>query len=280
MFIVFGLILVFVLMLLAFIIALNSEANEKKSIFGGLEAVLFLVMMPKNDLKKDDSAQNDEKIMISQMEQIFINFLYLKKSKMFQAPASVAFEIASQLGSSDISFYVSVPKYLESALEKYVQGVYPRAIVEKIPQDYTIFEPQGTTAGAYLKLSQNYLFPISTYQNLEKDPLSAVTNNLSKISANEGAAVQVIIRPSSGLNLRKKGEKALKKIREGKQVREAARLAFQGILMDMIDELLKPSKDPKKKEFEQANKEKEQGIDQKDMTLFKVKFKNSRLKQI
>ncbi|MEK7658613.1 MAG: DUF87 domain-containing protein [Patescibacteria group bacterium] len=272
MFIVFGLILVFVLMLLAFIIALNSEANEKKSIFGGLEAVLFLVMMPKNDLKKDDSAQNDEKIMISQMEQIFINFLYLKKSKMFQAPASVAFEIASQLGSSDISFYVSVPKYLESALEKYVQGVYPRAIVEKIPQDYTIFEPQGTTAGAYLKLSQNYLFPISTYQNLEKDPLSAVTNNLSKISANEGAAVQVIIRPSSGLNLRKKGEKALKKIREGKQVREAARLAFQGILMDMIDELLKPSKDPKKKEFEQANKEKEQGIDQKGYDAIQSKI--------
>ena len=107
-----GLILVFVLMIFGFIIALNSESNEKKSIFGGLETVLFLVMMPKNNFKKDGSTQDEEKVIISQMEQIFTNFLYLKKAKMFQPAPSVAFEIASQLGSSDISFYVSVPKYL------------------------------------------------------------------------------------------------------------------------------------------------------------------------
>ena len=52
--------------------------------------------------------------MIAQMEQVFSNFLYLKKPRIFQEPPSCAFEIASQIGSSDISFYVAVPKYLES----------------------------------------------------------------------------------------------------------------------------------------------------------------------
>ena len=181
-----GLILVFLLIVLAFVMALNAETNEKNSVFGGLEMVLFLVMMPKNPTKKEGEAAKRRKNLISQMEQVFANFLYLKKPKMFQTPPCCAFEIASQIGSSDISFYVAVPKYLESVFEKYVQGVYPNAVVDKVPQDYTIFEPQGATAGAYLKLSESSLFPISTYQTLEKDPLALVTNNLSKISANEG----------------------------------------------------------------------------------------------
>ena len=261
-----GLILVFLLIVMAFVMAINSEKNEKSSVFGGLEMVLFLVMMPKNQAKNPSTGsgqEKEEKIIISQMEQIFANFLYLKKPRMFQDQPSVAFEIASQIGSSDISFYVAVPKYLETVFEKYVQGVYPNAVVDKIPQDYTIFEPQGATAGAYLKLSASPLFPISTYQTLEKDPLSSVTNNLSKISATEGAAVQVIIRPLSQMNLRKKGEKALKKIREGKDLRTAVMQAFHGPVMEMFDELIKPTKDPKTKEFENANKDREQGFDQK-----------------
>jgi hypothetical protein len=267
-----GLILVFMLVVVAFIIALNAESNEKNSVFGGLEMVLFLVMMPKNPPKKEAEAQKEEKMMIGQMEQVFSNFLYLKRPKMFQSPPSCAFEIASQIGSSDISFYVAVPKYLESVFEKYVQGVYPNAIVDKVPQDYTIFEPQGATAAAYFKLSESALFPISTYQTLEKDPLSVVTNNLSKISADEGGAVQIIIRPLSSLNLRKKGEKALKKIREGKQVRTAVMQAFQGPVMEMFDELISPPKTQKNQQIDQLNKPKEQGIDQKGYDAIQSKI--------
>ena len=265
--IIYGLILVFLLLLLAFVITLKSETNARDSVFGGLEQILFLVTMPKNQPKKEGDAQKEEKMMISQMEQVFSNFLYLKKPGPFQTPPSIAFEIASQIGSSDISFYVALPKYLESVFEKYVQGVYPSAIVDKVPQDYTVFEPQGSTAAAYLKLTENSLFPISTYQILEKDPLSLLTNNLSKITANEGGAVQLVIRPLSKLNLRKKGEKALKKIREGKQIRTAASQAFQGLFMEIIDEIINPPK-PKSQQqqnpnLDQFGKQKEQGYDQK-----------------
>ncbi|MCX6722405.1 MAG: hypothetical protein NTY04_04485, partial [Candidatus Staskawiczbacteria bacterium] len=272
--IVSGLILVFLLIVVAFMIAVNAETNEKKSVFGGLDMVLFLVMMPKYTPKKEGEAQKEEKMMIAQMEQVFANFLYLKKPNRFQAPPCCAFEIASQIGSSDISFYVAVPKYLESVFEKYVQGVYPNAVVDKVPQDYTIFEPQGSTAAAYLKFSESSLFPISTYQSLETDPLSLVTNTLSKIEASEGGAVQVLIRPLSKLNFRKKGEKALKKIREGKPVRDAVLHAFGNPVIEEAENMLKVlfGKDAKKKEEELGLKDKEQTFDQKGYDAIQSKI--------
>jgi hypothetical protein len=269
-----GLILVFLLIVLAFVIVLNAESNEKNSVFGGLEMVLFLVMMPKYSPKKEGEAQKEEKNLISQMEQVFANFLYLKKPKMFQDPPCCAFEIASQIGGSDISFYVAVPKYLESVFEKYVQGVYPNAVVDKVPQDYTIFEPQGASAGAYIKLSESSLFPISTYQILETDPLASLTNNLSKIAADEGGAVQVLIRPLSKLNLRKRGEKALKKIREGKAIRVAVVQAFQDPIMEGIDDMWNTlsGKNLKRKEEEAGLREREQSFDQKGYDAIQSKI--------
>ena len=258
--IISGLILVFLLVVLAFIIVLKSETNERNSVFGGLEQVLFLVTMSKNSPKKEADERKEEKLMISQMEQVFSNFLYLKKRRPFQEPPSVAFEIASQIGSSDISFYVAVPKYLESAFEKYVQGVYPNAVVDKIPQDYTIFEPQGETAGAFLQLRENPFFPISTYQTLEKDPLATITNNLSKIGVNEGAAVQVVIRPLNSGEFRKTGEKVLAKIREGKNIKTAIAQVSSGLVGEIINDI---SKNPVKDKEQEMYKDKEQGFDQK-----------------
>ena len=268
--------MVFLLLVMAFAIALNAESDERNSVFGGLDMVLFLVMMPKNAPKKEGEQQKEEKLLISQMEQVFANFLYLKKPRIFQNPPCCSFEIASQIGSSDISFYVAVPKYLESVFEKYVQGVYPNAVVDKVPQDYTIFEPQGATAGAYFKFSENYLFPISTYKLLETDPLSLISNNLSKISANEGGAVQVLIRPLSKSNIRKEGDNALKKIREGKSVKDAAERSTGSSvikIIELIDEIfVRGPKGAKKREMEQSIQEKEQGIDQKGYDAIQSKI--------
>ena len=65
-----GLILVFLLIVLAFVMALNAETNQKNSVFGGLEMVLFLVMMPKHTPKKEGEMQKEEKTLIAQMERL------------------------------------------------------------------------------------------------------------------------------------------------------------------------------------------------------------------
>lgn len=258
--ILYGLFVVLIFVMIGFLIALFSERSEKNAVFGGLETVLFLVMMPKNNVKNEELMQKEEKALISQMEQVFANFLYLKKPKLFHEPHSIALEIASQTGGNDISFYVAVPKYLETAFEKYVQGVYPGAIVDKIAKDYTVFEPKGQVSGAYLTLKENSFFPISTYQKLEKDPLSTITNNLSKITDQEGAAIQLIIRPLSAFNLRKKGDKALQKIREGKHVRTAVAEAMGSLFINFLKEVFQGNL-KKPKDVPDLQK-KEQGFDQ------------------
>ena len=164
---------------------------------------------------------------------VFSNFLYLKKPGLFQSPPCIAFEIASQIGGSDISFYVAVPKYLETVFEKYVQGVYSKAIIEKVPQDYTVFEPQGEAVGSYMKLKNSFLLPLSTYQTLEKDPLSTITNTLSKISADEGAAIQIVIKPIN-INLKSVGEGVLQKIRGGKNIGAAISEVNRSIFMRLF----------------------------------------------
>ena len=262
-----GLSLIFLLLMMGFLIALRLEKNEKKSVFDGLDGVLFLVMMPKTAPKREDE-QKQEKMIIAQMEQVFSNFLHSKKQGWFESEPSIAFEIASQIGGADISFYVAVPKHLANVFEKYVQGVYPDAVVEKVPQDYTVFEPQGFYSGAYLKLSQSPLFPLSTYQTLEKDPLSVITNDLSKIGVNEGGAVQVLIRPVSGNSIRKMGEKALKKIREGKQARSAVAEVSQPI-MEVFDEL---SKTKQNTATEDQQRMKQKTHDQKDYDAIQSKI--------
>ena len=104
----------FLLVILALVASLYFEQSEKNSVLGGMETVLFLVMMPQNKTDKDGQAQNEEKVLISQMEQVLTNFLYLKKPRLFKPAPSVTLEIASQIGGTDISFYVAVPKYLET----------------------------------------------------------------------------------------------------------------------------------------------------------------------
>ena len=217
------------------------KKKEQEYISESLNMSLFLVTMPKYKLNDEKLDPGEEKTLINQMEQVFSNFLNLKKpsflEKIMYGPSRIVLEIASQIGGKDICFYVAVPKYLDSSLEKYIQGIYDRALVEKVSQDYTIFEPDGVTAGCYLKLTEHPLLPINTYKNLEKDPLSSITNSLSKISANEGAAVQIIIRPSNS-SWKKAGNKALGRIREGQPVKTAIFESSKGFLGEVLGHLL------------------------------------------
>ncbi len=276
----YWIIFILILIILGFLLFFYFKKKEKEEILGSLDMVLFLVMMPKYELKKEELVRKDEKTLIAQMEQIFTNFLYLKKpgffQRLFKGFPRVAFEIASQIGGTDISFYVAVPKYLETAFEKYVQGVYPRAMVEKVPQDYTIFEPAGFTAGSYLKLENAPFFPISTYKNLEKDPLAEITNALSKISPDEGAAVQVIIRPLLQRNWKKMGDKVLSKIREGKSIKtaiiETSRSPFLELLLDIINALTGQTAKQKEEEKFKEAKPKEIKVEERTVQAIQEKI--------
>lgn len=216
------LIFIATLSLFFFIILLFYLGKRNKArILGSMRTVLFEIVMPRYT-DKEEKEERKEKELIGEMEQVYSSFYGLPRGsfwqRIFGAQPSLSLEVASQIGGKDISFYVAVPYGFEDALKKYVHGVYPRAILKKVPQDYTIFEPEGSSSGAYLRLAHSPFFPINTYKNLEKDPLSTITNTLTKINPDEGTGVQVIIRPSSWLKWEARGKRIISDIRSGKSV--------------------------------------------------------------
>jgi hypothetical protein len=211
------------------------QKTIRKNLFKSLGMVLFSISMPKYEEK-----EKDEKVFIGQMEQLLSNFLYLKKPKFFDKKIAgaprVALEISSKIGQKETMFYVAVPNYLENSFEKYVQGVYPKAIVEKVPEDYTIFQPGGKVLGGAFKLKKDFLLPISTYKVLEKDPLYLISNAFDKIEELEGASLQIILTPSS-FKIRKFGEKVIENIKKGMSFNDALFIAQKPLLLKWLENL-------------------------------------------
>ncbi len=202
--------------------------QKYKKLIESFEMSLFTVRMPKYE--KEEEQKKDLKSQIASMEQFFSNFLSLKKNER------AALEIASEVGGEDINFYVAVPKRLENIFEKFIHSAYPLAHIERVPQDYTIFEPQGVTMGSFAKLKKPVYFPLQTYKNLETDPLEGILNSLAKIKKDEGGAIQIVLKATT-FPLKEKGAKVLKKIREGKPAKVAIAETQRNIVVEILLEI-------------------------------------------
>ncbi len=223
------------------LVLIYYSKRRKASILSSMHTTLFELIMPRY-AEKEEKGKKKEKELIEEMEQVYSSFYGLPKGnfwqRLFDIRPSLSLEIASQIGGKDISFYVAVPDRFESAFKKYIHGVYPRAVVRKIPQDYTIFEPEGSSSGAYLRLTHSPFFPINTYKNLEKDPLSTITNTLTKINPDEGTGIQVIIRPSSWLKWEERGKRVISEIKSGESVGGAIAHNSSPILIRWLSDLV------------------------------------------
>ncbi len=224
MFIYLIIALLLIIVIIAFILIIKKKqiSDLKQS----LDMVLFSVRFAKFDKKEEKGKET-----IAHMEQVLSSFLNLKGGSFKR----IVFEIASEKGGSDIEFYVSIPRQIESSLEKYIQGNYPSAQINKIPQDYTIFEEDGKTVGAYLKLQENDFLPINTYSELSQDPLSSITNALSKIKPEEGVALQVVLKPFNYLNFQKNGNKVISFLKKGKSLSQAINESKKNEIKKMIE---------------------------------------------
>lgn len=231
--------ILFILLVSIFLIVVikkRSTGHLKHS----FEMSLFLVRLPRYESQE----KGDEKIAIAKVEQFYSNFLYINKGsgflkRFFFGTPRVAFEIASELGGSDISFYIAIPLEYETALNKYVQGVYPGAVLEKRSNDYTIFEPKANASLSFLKLRNTFYIPINTYKELGGDPLESIANSVTNIAADEGAAIQIVLQPAS-FDLKRKGDSILSDIiKNGKTLNEAINDTNASILSGVLKEFSK-----------------------------------------
>ena len=167
----------------------------------------FLVGFIKYQDRERESLQNvllqirvprDNEIKIDAAEQLFAQFASLRKSggwfSAFKPQPYLSFEIVALHES--IRFLVSCHANQKDLVEKQINGAYPDAQIQEVPE-YNIFSEQGQTAYASLKLRSSDFFPFKTFRDLPTDPLSALTSSLAKMDPQEGAVIQLVISPSA-----------------------------------------------------------------------------------
>ncbi len=254
-----------------------------RALTAGLERRVLLVTIPKDqtdqDHKKEQSVQNIQEA-IGVADGLFANLggVHTRrtlKKLLWGRTDTIAFEIVAQ--HNVISFYVAVDHELQQFVEQQIQAQYPHAHIELV-EDYNIFTPTGVIKGTLLQFKREFFFPIKTYKQLETDPLSSLTNALSKVNDPEGAAIQVIVR-SAHHSWHAKAAYIASQVHQGKKMSEvmstnwASKIAdtlgkgFFGLMQAMTNspEKQREQEREEKKEYRLSDRESEmlKGIEEK-----------------
>ncbi|MDP3964655.1 MAG: type IV secretion system DNA-binding domain-containing protein [bacterium] len=209
------------------------------------QRVVLLVTMPKEHMELEeqtDTQRRDVKELMGVAESLYANLGGLVRQQrwwsrlLFGRQDHIALEIVANQGL--ISFYVVVPYRFQQFVEQQIHAQYPEAQVEE-EKDYNLFTPNSAIRGTYLKLIKRQIFPIRTYLKLESDPMSSLTNVLSKIGEGEGASIQLLIRPASK-GWQSSGHKYARQVIEGKEgsgvMRDVMKSAFPSQSRTQLDQ--------------------------------------------
>ncbi|OGY79579.1 MAG: hypothetical protein A3B74_02265 [Candidatus Kerfeldbacteria bacterium RIFCSPHIGHO2_02_FULL_42_14] len=186
------------------------------------EMIPLLVTVPKES-KDEEDKQKEIKDRIAPAETLYATLGGVRAQRgwkhfWFGRNDHFALEIVAD-SEGLISFYVVVPRYMQQYVEQQIHAQYDEAQIEEVP-DYNVFSKQGIILGAYLTLKKRYIFPIQTYDKLQTDPLNALTNVLSKMGQDEGAAIQCVIR-SARPEWHALPAKLARTMQQGKKLEEA-----------------------------------------------------------
>jgi len=202
------------------------------------QQVVLLITLPKESIQQEESGKKDMKSQQTMTEQVGLAEIFFNSIGGLKAERGVkawffgrhdhfGLEIVACQGK--ISFYLAVPRKLQRYIEQQVNAHYPEAFIEET-EDYNIFQPQGIIAAGVITAKREFYFPIKTYKKMENDPLEALTNALSKLTENEGAAIQYIVRSAHG-RWHWHGSKVASVMKQGKKLGEAKREASPNLII-------------------------------------------------
>ncbi len=170
-----------------------TRENYKRS----LSLCFLRVSLPKKDSESDERKETtkDFKETVAIMEQLLASMKSIysgKIKKRFLGQDTLSFEYI--VSDTEIYFYIVCPKKYQALIEKQITGFYPDAIMEET-QEINIFKGKKHYEGSYIFAKKPFYYPIKTYQKLESDPINNITNAFSKLSEDEAAVVQILLKP-------------------------------------------------------------------------------------
>lgn len=248
--------------------------REQKNYERGLKMVPLLIHLPPPSDDTDTTGRDkrdvvDENISRAQVLYSILASIFQKGFKhKFYGQRHIAFEIVASHGV--VHFYTAVPVVLLSVVEQAIISAYPSARLEEVP-DHNIFSPVGRitgTVGGELALKENFAYPISTYQDLKRDTMQSLLNALSTLSKDDGAGIQILLRPADS-SWRKAATDEADKKRKGKSSSTGIEAALGGV-GQVFTALTKPpeskpdgGKEPEDKEISSLDQSIIQAIEEK-----------------
>lgn len=221
--------------------------REQKNFERGLKMVPLLIHLPPSSDDTDIGSRDardvtDETISKAQIMYNIVSSTVQKgfKSKYY-GQRHFAFEIVGSKGF--VNFYAAVPVALVDVVQQAIVSAYPAARLEEVAE-HNIFSPVGKitgTIGGELTLKENYAYPIATYQDLKRDAMQSILNALSTLDKEDGAGIQILMRPAE-LSWRKNAVAFAAKKRKGKDKKKGA-VSSGGWLRQIFAAPFKPPED-------------------------------------
>lgn len=228
-------------------------AREEKNIERGLKMVPLLIHLPppSEDIEgagRDVRDVTEENISKAQVIYNIIASTEKKASEVrVHGQRHFSFEIVGTQGV--VHFYAAVPVSLVDVVKQAVVSAYPSARLEEVP-DHNVFNTNGKISGVVggeLSLKESFAYPIATYQQIKRDSMQAILNALSVLEKEDGAAIQILMRPAAK-DWRKGAIEVANEKREGKKAGGNIEERIMRFVKDFFVAFVKPPEAPEKKE--------------------------------
>lgn len=178
------------------LLRLRADARREQKI------VFLQLLVPKKESREEKESEEDQfgkdyKEVIGVMDHLYQSLHALRDDSFkrhWLGQPFFSLEFAALAG--EILFFVACPRSYASLIEKQITSFYPDCIIDEV-EDYNIFTPTSHTSVKSLWPSSGWVSSFKTYQHLKSDPLNSITNAFSKLKSDEGAAVQIVLRPAA-----------------------------------------------------------------------------------
>lgn len=180
----------------------RNRTRDDKNIERGLKMVPLLIHLPPPSEDIESTGRDvrdiiDENISKAQVIYNIISSTLRKgRKERLYGQRHFGFEVVGINGV--VHFYASVPISLVEVVKQAVVSAYPSARLEEAP-DHNIFSKIGKvngTVGGELELKESFAYPIATYQEIKRDTMQSILNSLAELDKEDGAAIQILMRPA------------------------------------------------------------------------------------
>jgi len=176
--------------------------REAKNYERGLKTIPLLIHLPpsSDDIEVGSRDVRDVTDEAISQAQIMYNIVASTATKGFKShiygQRHITFEVVATKGL--IHYYVVIPLVLVDVVKQAVVAAYPSAMLEEA-EEHNIFSQVGKisgTIGGELTLKREFSYPIATYQDTKRDAMQAILSALAVVSQEDGAAIQILMRPA------------------------------------------------------------------------------------